>query len=284
MKKLRWVFALLLVGSGCSDSASKQPNGGTAWAFCETTRDCEGDFVCIDSECRPPDDTNIATNTTTNSATNGATNGSTNGSTNGGINNTNGEVCPLTAAPVPAELPAVHEVRFQVSSEYPTPVWIASQGWFCTPFGIADVDLQIGFRCGCECPDPGGAYAQELRQVMPGESVDVVWDGRQAVTYPTCADCGEPVFETAAVQQPAAAGTYTVTIPFLVNLPDECTDSGNGRATCGPPATGAGDAFTEFAPMCDLGFPLVGQANVALPGPQDPAQTIEVPVVLPVGP
>lgn len=263
------IIALTFAALGCGDRG--RTGSETHWLSCDTTNDCNEGFVCSGGRCLPEDElpennsdvqTNNATsndagsnNATSNNATsNNATsnNATSNNSTNASNNQTN--VCPLTGEPVPVEVDAVHDVTFELTNNYATDIWIPEQGWFCTPWGIDAVELAIGFKCGCECPAPGSPGVMMLRQVPVGETVTVTWDGRELVTYTECIACADtPLYETAGVLQPLAAGTYTFRMPVALDqLPMGCIDNGDQTATCDPSLDPTGELPRDVALTCEV--------------------------------
>ena len=144
---------------------------------------------------------NSSLNNTTNNVANNMS------SNNGTQNNTTGEYCPLTGQQEPEAMPSVHDVRFLVESEYPNTVWIATEGFYCTPFSVTNeqgdtLPLALGARCGCECPYPGSPGPMMLLAVDPGVTVEVQWDGRELLLYQECVECWDdwgmpPIFGTA---------------------------------------------------------------------------------------
>lgn len=301
MKTNRWnlwfVAAAALVGlNACSsDSDGKR---GTAWDVCETSADCDGGYACSTGRCVGDDEvrgTNNQTSGETNNATTGSSNNQTNNTTGGSNNQTNnttggtnnqttGEVCPLTGAPIPADLPAVHEVTFTLDNEYPQPVWVVTEGWFCAPFDIENVGTTPGASCGCECPAPQAPHATTLRQVPADGTLELSWDGRGLVAYQECLECGaEPLYEDTAVFQPVAAGEHAIQLEFTRSLPTNCTDNGDGTALC--QGQGGGEsAFGAIAPPCEVQDGFGAGQGFTMPGPNDPAESIEVLVLLPVLP
>lgn len=297
MKARGWLLTIGLssVLWACGDGGAKT-GSETHWLSCETTADCQSGYVCSAGRCLPEDEqgTNNGSGQN-NGSTSGGNNGTTDGNNQSGTNNgavgtnnattgtnnqTTDDACPITP-PVPPPVEAVHEVTFEITNDSAADVWIPTRGWFCDTWEIAGMERNVGFRCGCECPNPGAPYVEQYQRVSPGETLTQTWDGRRLVPYQECVDCsdwGTPaVYETNGVMQPIEGGAVTFRIPFEVSLPPSCGDNGDGTASC----VGDGDFGGELPGEVQYLCPSSGAAASAtfdVPAADAAPQTILVPV------
>ena len=279
MRHHAWtVFAVVAVAACGSDN--KQTGSETHWLSCQTSRDCNDGFVCSANRCLPQDEVgnnnaennnvgtsnNVGANNTVN-WNNGLSNNTTgSNNTNISVNNTTGSnnttgttgLCPVAGGPpVPVPIDAVTQVTFALTNNYATDIWVPDQGWFCDAWGIDGVSRNMGFQCGCECPNPGSPGVESFRRIAVGETLDIIWDGRELATYSECLDCSEwgsteALSEVGGVLQPSLDGTYTFRISLVLDTPPAgCEDpTGTGLATCD--IVPDGELPPEIAETCDV--------------------------------
>jgi len=138
-----------------------------------------------------------------------------------------------TTKACPAEAASTQEVKFAITNGASSDRWIVLRGAFCTAYSIDRLAIEMGFQCGCECPNPGSPRVETYRRIAPGTTYELTWDARALVTCEEPLDCSEwgpsttPQKTTRGFLQPVKAGTYTATIAFEESLPSRCTVSGD---------------------------------------------------------
>jgi len=140
------------------------------------------------------------------------------------------------AKEVPKEIDSRQKVTFAITNNATSDRWVVMRGMFCTTFSIGGLQLQTGFVCGCECPNPGSARVDAYKRIAPGATYELTWDARALVTYEEALDCsmwgpGAAQKVTRGVLQPVKAGSYTATIALEETVPTKCSVSGD-EATC----------------------------------------------------
>lgn len=184
-----------------------------------------------------------------------------------------------TAPPPPKEMASKQKVTFVITNNSKEDRWLVDSGFFCTPYDISGVLLSLGFKCECECANPGSAHAQGYRRIAAGATYEVTWDARALRTYEVEIDCSArgwpgmpPQKSTYGVLQPVKDGAYTATFAMESSLPKECTASGD-TASCSfgfmggypgsyPPPTAARCSSTLTATAT---FTLASSGDVRVP-------------------
>lgn len=156
---------------------------------------------------------------------------------------------PVTALRQGDELPSTETITFRVSNTTAQDRWVHSAGWSCTPYAL-DIPLDIEFQCGCECPAPPAPQVSQLVRVPAGGQVDILWDGRTAVTWVQRIDCGpDQMQELRMARQPAAARTYDVRLGIESTVPANCNISGD-TVDCSPDNSGGPGGSGGVADKC----------------------------------
>lgn len=147
-------------------------------------------------------------------------------------------------------------VTFTLQNPSTEPIWVPTSGFFCDTWAIQGMKRNLGWECGCECPNPGPPHIERLEQLDPGETYTITWDARRLVPYTAPFDCFSIGWEgyicvQEGAQQPVEAGDYTFVVGALTALPTDCGDNGDGTASCGS----QGGGFDELPPsvqrLCD---------------------------------
>lgn len=159
------------------------------------------------------------------------------------------------------------DVTFTLSNPGTEPVWVPTAGFYCDTWEITGVTRNLGWDCGCECPNPGTPHVMELEQVAPGETLEITWDARQLARYTEPLDCsdwgGGTSCVPSGVRQPAEAGDYTFVVGALSSLPSDCTDNGDGTAGCISQGGGFDELPGSVQRLCDVATTV--EANFSLP-------------------
>lgn len=184
------------------------------------------------------------------------------------------------AAEPPKEIDSRQKVTFAIKNTTSSDRWVVLRGMFCTSFSIDGLNLQTGFSCGCECPNPGAPRVETYRRIAPGETYELVWDARALATYEESIDCSMwgpgamPVKVLRGVLQPAKEGAYTARFAFEEAIPSRCTIAGD-EANCAPEYGGyLGSLPGAIASRCES--TKIASATFTLPASGD----IAVPVAL----
>lgn len=145
---------------------------------------------------------------------------------------TDGALCPEPEPPRSQE--AILEVRVTVHNDTDQSYYVIDETDMCDAYGLHDgadsLVLQDPWRCGCECPPPAPGTAT-LMEIAPGQTHEVLWDGRAMTTYTVYEYCefdGDCVGEDAGVPQQVPPGTLTMTLPIYDGPEYEWPDEGTG--------------------------------------------------------
>jgi len=177
----------------------------------------------------------------------------------------------------PKELASARTVTFAITNKSSADRWLVLRGAFCTPFSVEGLDLELGWQCGCECPNPGSPRVESYRRVPAGATYELVWDARRLLTCEESLDCSSwgptamPVKMTRGMHQPAPSGTYSAAISFEESVPTKCSVSGDD-ASC-PWSYGGGTSALPraIASRCEstktatVSFTLPASGNVVVP-------------------
>ncbi|MFH1808037.1 MAG: hypothetical protein ABIJ09_04790, partial [Pseudomonadota bacterium] len=150
--------------------------------------------------------------------------------------------CP-NADPVVQALASTSSVTFEVTNQGANTVYLVTSGWFCDAYAITTTSgsalpQQVGFNCGCECPNPGAPEASGFVTLEPGQSHSVTWDARRLVTYNSPVDCAAQGWgdfcadAVAGARQPVAQGPYAARFGYVEAIPEGCSDDGSGQIFC----------------------------------------------------
>lgn len=142
------------------------------------------------------------------------------------------------------------DVTFVVENTTAEDRYVVTSGMFCTVIDPG-VDTELGFQCGCECPAPPDPSFTGLKLLAPGETHEIVWDGRELVTFTETLDCGGgfTVEELGGNLENVSFGTYAARVPFTRSVPGNCSPSGTaGEYFCNP--AGGGGAPPAIADIC----------------------------------
>lgn len=172
---------------------------------------------------------------------------------------------PISALRQGDELASTETITFRISNTTGQDRWVDTMGWSCTPFALG-IPLDIEFQCGCECPPPPDPQVSQLQRVPAGGQVDIVWDGRTAVTWMQRIECGpnDQMQELYMARQPAPAGSYTVSLGVEASLPTHC-NAGTDTADCSPENGGGSGGTGGIADRCPS-TDTVGGSFVLVPG------------------
>jgi hypothetical protein len=164
------------------------------------------------------------------------------------------------AIETPQTIPARQKVTFRVTNGTSAPQYLGVEGIYCAPFainqGATNLDMAIGYQCGCECPPPPGPAIAKYWVISPQQTKDLIWDARALEIYAaysrSCATSwGMPstsVSIMGGVWQPVGPGAYTVTLTLDSAVRTSCTTAEDVVSCQWPSYGGSGGSGGQICP------------------------------------